>query len=180
MSGGAVILGIDQGVNLTGWCCGDGAAVPIAGAFRYDDLRPDDIIGLARRYRADLRRLHERFHFTHAIFEAPLLDRYRDKVLTLRRRYGIDMVLELLCDDLGVVCEEEPFGPIKRELAGWAGASKDDMVYAAQKLGIVLPVTKAAGKEDAADASAAWLIGVRLYARQHLPRWDQVLYSRRR
>ncbi len=175
-----MILGLDQGINLTGWCVGDGSAVPTAGAWRFDTIEAEDIGLLCHTYRTNLVQLVDRYGVTHVVFEAPLVDRYRDTVLTLRRRMGIDGVLEGYCYGRGIVCEEEPFGPIKRELGGFAGAKKADMVYAARKLGVQLPATQAAGMEDAADSAGAWLIGVRHYCKAHAARWDQVLYSRRR
>jgi hypothetical protein len=97
----------------------------------------------------------------------------------MRKRFGIDMMLECCCRDWGVVCEEEAFGVIKRSLAGFAGAKKADMVFAADKMGVELPKLPAHGREDAADAVGIWLVAIQHYARQHLAHWDQVLYSAR-
>jgi len=123
--------------------------------------------------------IHRERALTHLIYEAPILDRYRDKLNTIRRLYGMGFLVETWARVNGVVYAEEPVAVLKRELAGRAGASKDDMVYVARKCGLALPPTKADGLEDAADAFAAWLIGVRHFARAHLPTWDRKLYSPR-
>lgn len=174
-----VVAGFDQGTRLTGVTVGSGAETPFTTAWRFDKIDPDDHGALGLAYQLKLEELYEAHRFTHAIFEAPFLDRHRDKVNWLRQRFGIDMLLQTYCEGRGAVCEESPFGHLKRELAGYYSADKDAMVAAAERAGFVLPKTKADGREDAADSTAAWLIGVRLYARRHLAAWDTRLYSRR-
>jgi Holliday junction resolvasome RuvABC endonuclease subunit len=175
----AVVLGLDQGVTLTGWCVGDGSSTPAVGAWRFDDLAADDLAALGGRYLAQLRALNLAHGPTHCIYEAPFIDRYRDHVLSLRRRFGVDMLLEVFCAEQGIICEEAPFGALKKELGGSPKATKDDVVAGALRLGVALPKTKADGREDAADAAAAWLVGIRCYARQRLPNIDKRLYGRR-
>jgi Holliday junction resolvasome RuvABC endonuclease subunit len=69
---------------------------------------------------------------------------------------------------------------LKRELAGFSRAAKEDMVATALKVGIKLPETKDGGQEDAADAVAAWLTGIRAYARRDVrDAWDRRLHSPR-
>lgn len=175
----AIIAGIDQGITLTGWAVGDGSRAPAAAAWRFDDIAAEDEERLFVRYRDRLAGLHTDFGFTHLIFEEPFIDRYRDKQSSLARRFGLDAILQLFCADHGVICEQAPWGALKRALGGSPKASKDDMVAGALKLGVALPKTKADGREDAADASAAWLIGVGHYARQHQAALDRRLYSAR-
>lgn len=175
-----MILGLDQGIKLTGWCVGAGDGVPTAGAWRFDHIDPNDTPLLYSEYKSAFHRLLARFPaVSQVIYEAPFIDRYRDKVTSLRRRFGIDAVLELTCHEQNLIVEESPFGQLKRALAGFAKADKDDMVATALKLGVALPKTKADGREDAADAVAAWLIGVRHYAPRFQPEWDRRLYSPR-
>jgi Holliday junction resolvasome RuvABC endonuclease subunit len=175
-----VILALDQGINRTGYCVGAGDELPRAGAFRFEGIHPDDLGELAARYRIGVRSLIHEYRVSHVIYEAPFLARYRDRFIDVRRRAVIDGILEEMAYDMGLVCAEEPYGVVKRALAGFAGADKDDMVAAALKMGVELPKAKADGREDAADAVGVWLVGIQAWARRHQQQWDRVLYSGKR
>ena len=172
------ILGLDLGINRTGWCLGTGAMVPLAGAWVFNPTG-DSLGALGDAFSAKLLNLPGGAIPDVVLYEAPFLDRYRDKVIVLRKTYGLGFWLETWCRSAGIICEEVPFGKVKRELGGSATASKEDMVAAAKKCGVNLPPNANQGMEDAADAFGVWLIGVRLYARQFQPAWDRRLYSPR-
>lgn len=174
------LLGLDLGINRTGFAVGDGSADPEVGAWRFPPAG-EDLAALGVPFWRRLSALHARTPVGLVMYEAPLLDRYRDKVVVLRKTFGLGMLVETWAglQDPPIPCEEEPFGALKRELTGKAKAGKGDMVAVCERIGIPLPATKADGREDAADGFAAWLVAVRLHARQHLTAWDRRLYSRR-
>lgn len=172
-----MLAGLDLGSQLSGWCVGDGASVPIAGAWAFHQVE-DDLGALGVQLWDDLDRLHRRFGLTQIVYEAPIFVP-GDKLLKLRKLYGMGVVVETWARKNGVACNEASVKALKRRLAGAAGASKDDMVWAAEKMGVVLPEQINQGRRDAADAVAAWLVAVQFYARTHLSRWDRVLYSAR-
>jgi hypothetical protein len=172
-----VIIGWDIATHLTGWCAGTGETVPVADAFRLAD------VGLeygakAAEFRDLVHRVHRRFPATHWIFESPLLVP-GDKLATLRQIYGLEWQLEEIAHELGIICREETPRRVKMELAGFSKADKIDMVRCAEKIGVSLPATIEAGRYDAADATGAWKLGVRLYAPRFAPEWDRRLYSSR-
>src|ERR1700756_4475644 len=104
-AGAAVICGLDLGIHLTGWAIGDGSTVPQAGAWRFPDVG-SDLGELGKQFSHRLKDAVLDHGVTHVIYEAPFLDRYRDKVMYLRKRMGMDMILETLCSDyFGIVCE---------------------------------------------------------------------------
>jgi hypothetical protein len=75
-----------------------------------------------------------------------------------------------------IVTEPINLRKTKNELAGHAGAGKDEMVLAARRAGIALPPGDEA--KDAADAFAAWLVNVRENApRQWRDYWDRRIWS---
>lgn len=174
---GPVIAGLDIGINLTGFCVGDGSDIPKAGAWKFTEVG-SDLGDLAKQFDHACWAMIVDYGVTHIIYEAPFLNRYRDQVLYLRKRFGLDMHLEFLCATNGIICEEEPVSGVKKELAG-KKAAKADMVRAAEKIGVVLPAKDAWGREDAADAVGVWLVGIRHYAKQYQTRWDQALYGGR-
>ena len=179
------VLGLDLATRLTGWCAGDGLSVPTAGAFDLPqcgddigmmlDLLDHNIAGLLNRFEPGL-----------VVFEAPILPSggkggaaVMGTTMVRRKLFNLSGHVEFMCTRLGVPCIEEDVFKIKKELAGFAGAQKDDMVAAAQKVGIVLPASKTAGQEDAADAFGAWLLGLRKVDRAASANWDRVLHSSR-
>ena len=170
------LLGLDLGINRTGFCVGDGSTVPLASALRYEPVG-EHFGALGVPFKRDLIRLIGDHGVERVIYEAPLKLRH-DSMLTLRKIYGMGFLLETACAEIGVPCREEDPKPVKLELTGTRKADKDAMVLAARRAGISLPRTKADGMEDAADAFAVWLVAVRLYAKQHLPLWDQRIHGR--
>lgn len=136
----------------------------------------------------NLNLLLDRFRPSLVAFEAPILPSGGGKkgqgpvmgsLLTRRKLMNVAGHLEFVCYRRGIPCGEETVRTIKKELAGHGGATKADMVYAAQKCGVRLPETQAAGQEDAADAFGVWLLGLRHTNRTLSAQWDRRLYSAR-
>lgn len=179
-----VVGGFDQGINLTGWAVGAPDRLPTAGAWRFQP-EGDDLGLLGVAYRRNLETLHRLHGLTHAVYESPVISRFTSTDDYLRKRLGLDMVLEVFCADHGIVLVEEPFDALKKKLVSAhytrptgkkRHAQKLDMVAAARALGVALPLTKVAGIEDAADAVAAWLIGVETFAPEFAAAWNDALY----
>jgi crossover junction endodeoxyribonuclease RuvC len=187
-----VILGLDVATRC-GWAYGDGSARPTFGHYEGekcgDDLGPyfrafrNWLHGMVTRLKA----LAESWGQTlRVIFESPVFPKpflktapgrkpmivQHASIKDRRRLYGLVSIVELVCGDLGVLCYEEPVQALKQALTGKGNAEKEDMVRAAKKMGCEVQV------HDEADAIAAWLIGVRIYHRQHLHQWDALLYGR--
>ena len=152
--------------------------MPECSAWEYERVGAD--LGLLLElFDRDLSALAERLPPTHVIYEAPLLLKW-DKLPTLRRVYSMGAHLELWGRRRGVVVQEEDPKNLKRRLTGDSYAKKADMVRMAKRMGVRLPPGGAEGPAgDAADAYAAWLVGVTFHAKEHLPMLDQALYSRR-
>lgn len=172
-----MLLGLDLAPGLTGYCVGEGADVPLAGAWPFEYCG-DDLGQLAQALWHELAALHARRRLTWVLYEAPLLMPH-DTCMRLRKLYGMGVVVELFGKMHSIQVREASVQRLKRELAGKSFADKDAMVAMALKAGIELPKQINEGRRDAADAFAAWLIAVRLYAREHLPRWDRVIYGAR-
>lgn len=172
-----MIIGWDIATRLCGWCAGTGETVPVAGAFRLLTEYPD-CGKKAAEFRYRVLQIHGRFPATHWLMEGPLL-LPSDKLSTLRQIYGLEWQLEAIAYELGIKCEERPPGDVKLELAGNRKATKEDMIAMALKIGVTLPETLDLGRKDAADATGAWKLGVRLYAPKLSPEWDRRLYSAR-
>lgn len=207
MTAGGVILGLDLATRLTGYCVGNGRAHPTASAWRWPHVE-DDLGMLGALVRSDLTPLIRGHGVTHVIYEKPILvvapgadapdldtpavwkgrrggkqrrpGQRTDNLATIRKLYCLGGFVELVCRDLGVVCQEEDLGRVKKELTGDRHADKDRMVAAALACGIELPETLAAGQRDAADAFACWLVGVRLHTEFKVATaWDQRVYRAR-
>lgn len=171
-----MIVGFDISTKSTGYCAGTGACSPETDAWKYEQVE-DDLGLLLWLFDHDLTKLFDRVSPTHVLVEAPIM-MTRDKLLTVRKLYSMSAYLELFCRRRGVVCREETVFALKKRLTGSVKADKTEMVrMAKQKLRIALP--KGAGERDAADAVAAWLIGLDYYAPQHQPSWDKLLYGAR-
>lgn len=189
---------LDLASRKSGYCVGRGDTLPTAGAWLWPsfDLAPDDPKDDSWDYGSmldalyeDLNRLLDCHEPEMVGYEEPILvsggqnrrpGQYGDKLVNLRKLYPLGPFVEWVCKRRGIRCVEVDLRSIKRELAGFAAAGKNDMIAAAEKLGIALPETKAAGREDAADAAGGWLYLLRLYGdRQLSQEWDRRLWSRR-
>jgi hypothetical protein len=174
-----MIFAFDIATRSTGWCVGDGAEMPVVDYWQYEHVG-DYLSDLARVFRADLNRLEDRFGSpTHVVYEAPILTPH-DRLLPLRKIYGMGMVLEEWATDegRGAICEEIDLRTIKSRLTGSHKADKSQIVKMARAVGIRLPPGD--GAKDAADAFGAWLAGgVDHHAKQHQQKWDTLLYTGR-
>lgn len=176
--------GFDIASRLTGWCSGSGLTLPTAGAWSWPHVG-DDLGELLDLFDQDLHGHIERFKPTSVAYEAPLLLHGRgggraDSILPLRKIYSLGAHLEWVCRSRGIECAEVDIRAVKKELAGFGTAQKSDMVFAAEKLGVALPKTKAAGIEDAADALAVWLLLLRCREPRTSVKFDQALWSSRK
>jgi hypothetical protein len=169
-----MLVGFDLSTKRNGWCAGDGSILPTAGAFILKERENVGQMGV--EFQRHVLAIHERFPATHWVIEESILTP-RDQHWTLLRIYGVAFLLCVLGEKLGVECKFVHWSSVKAEFAG-VRAKKDDMIAMCERLGIALPPTKEAGKGDAADAAGVWKVGVRLFARQHLTRWDQAIYRR--
>lgn len=181
------VLGLDLATRLTGWCAGDGLSVPTAGAFELPQTG-EDIGEMLDLLDLHLAGLFERTRPSVVLFEAPILPsggRKGDKgavmgsALVRRKLMNLSGHVEFMCRRRGIEYFEDSVQGIKKELAGFAGAEKTDMVAAAQKVGVALPGTKSAGQEDAADAFGCWLLALRYADPAASANWDRVLHSSR-
>lgn len=182
-----MILTLDTSSRKNGYCAGDGTTIPVASAFILDQ-HGEDIGAMLDQFDTNVNLLLQRFQPTVCVFESPILPSGGGKgdkgpvmgsTLTRRKLFNVTGHFEWMCHTRGIRCGEEQAKTIKKELAGHGNASKDDMVAAAQKCGVVLPPTQAAGMEDAADAFGLWLIGLRKTNRTLSERWDKKLWSAR-
>lgn len=177
------LLALDLSSRLNGYAAGNGHSIPVAGAFTLAQ-HGEDLGAMLVELEDNLSSLIARFQPTACVYEAPILPSKGDKaamgsLLTRRKLMSVGSFVEYVCHRRGIMCGEEHVRTIKKELAGSAKASKDDMVYAAQKLGVILPKTDVAGKKDAADATGLWLLGLRRLNPRMSANFDRILWSSR-
>lgn len=169
-----VLAGFDLGMTITGWTVGDGASMPEVGHWKFDGCGRN-LGQLGDMFLRNLHTLHRRTGFTHVHAEEQILVRYRDKVLTLRKMYGLGMALQQFCFTRGIPFQEHGIAKLKRALAGDPKAEKADMIRVARKIGVPLP--PGAEAEDVADSFAAWYIGVGIDAKPHLQAWHRKIWG---
>lgn len=104
------------------------------------------------------------------------------QLVTTRKLHFLGPFLETICailieEGAPIDVREAHVAAIKNELAGSGKADKASMVYVARRAGIELP--SGAEAMDAADAFGLFVLAMRLWCPEHLPYWDQRLYSGR-
>jgi len=173
-----VILALDPATRLTGWCLGTGAGLPEVGAWRFEQVGAD--LGLlGHQLTKELQACWSRSQFGLVVYEAPILLSRKDDLLKLRKLYGLGVVIETWARSRGIDYREVSLQSVKKELTGNARAEKGDMVAAAERVGLKLPI-KTHGQEDAADAFAVWLLALRLYGDKKLASdWDRRIWAAR-
>lgn len=177
----------DLSPQFAGWCIGSGETTPTAGAHKFDDHGDDDLGALGAELWSVLDLLHQRFGFTTVGYEKPILvvnargkdgARRTDKLVDLRRIYGLGMVIETWCALHDIPCGEETVQAVKKAATGNQHAEKKDVADAMERLGIVLPATRGAGRWDAGDAAAGWLLSVRAWNPWLAERFDKLLFRK--
>lgn len=168
----------DIATRLTGWCSGNGEVRPEVGAFSFPHVG-DDYGRLGALFREALGYHFDRFQPVSVGYESPILVP-TDTLEKVRKIYGMGVILEAECHERGIPCWERDLRDLKREVTGNPHAEKADIVEVALMAGINLPATKAEGKEDAADAWAGWLIGIRELNPAISARWDSLIWSKGR
>lgn len=188
------IFGLDLAPRKCGWCAGDGSVIPTAGGFRLPGVQ-STFGELLELLRIEIDPLLVRFDPDVVMIEEAILptggfrgDGRAAMGTTEQRRIQmaqgpfVEWLALKHADRRGrpiIIEEASPFD-VKYALTGNKKADKDtDMVPAAERLGIVLPKLKVEGREDAADAAGAWLVGVRLYAKEYLAAWDRRVFAPR-
>ena len=127
----------------------------------------------------------DRFQPEWLVFEAPILvhkskhSQRNDKLEDVARMLGLTAHVEWVCFRRGIECRRVDLRKVKKELAGFGGANKDDMVAAAEKIGLRLPASPQRAREDASDAFGAWLLLLRARYPSLSARFDSALYGRR-
>lgn len=189
MARAPVLTFLDPGSARTGYCFGDGTRLPRAGAWTF--AQTGDNYGRVLRQLADALEAHIEAHRPDevcyeepiVIFNQPYRDasgmtRYRnDNLATLRKTIPLGPRIEEVCDRHDIPCHETSIASVKKELSGLRTASKDEMVAAAEKLGVMLPEGPA--RKDAADAVGGWLLLLRLRNRVCSERFDRALHGAR-
>jgi len=173
-----LIIGFDLATRLCGWCAGTGAETPIAGAFEI--VERQHLGRMGAEFQRHVMAVQRRFNATHWVVEKPLL-LPTDTLHKLERLYGPAFLLWTLAEKLGVECAGVDQSTVKSDFTGMKPrqVDKDVMIAMALKLGVTLPAMKVDGRADAADAVGVWKVGVRLFARSHLAKWDAAIYGRR-
>lgn len=177
-----VYAGLDLATHYSGWTVGDGESLPAVGHWTWKPVghRLGEIVDLADR---SFNRLLRERPFTHLCYEGPLLMHRGRKGAPpadpwfLRKINAITGHIEWLCMRHGIWCKEVSVPEVKAALAGFSGASKDDQIAAALKVGLTLCAGEAS--KDEADSFGVWLALVRDRDRRLGERWDRVLHGRR-
>lgn len=190
-----MIVGWDLAPRKCGWCAGDGSKVPLAGGFRLPGIG-SNFGELLEALRVGVETVHDRFEPDVVMIEGAILPSGHGTAVmgsTEQRRIQMaqgPFVEWLILDrarrrQRAIICQEADPYEVKYALTGSKrpGRNSDEqkaaMVAAAEKIGVSLPAQKVDGREDAADAVGAWLVGVRYHAKTYLPHWDRLVFSRR-
>lgn len=175
-----MILGLDI-ATCTGFAYGDGSALPTVGHIQLPAAQDGDRGDLFSTFRKWLLRTLAEVQPTMVMFEQPIMPKpfikdgrvmFPSKIDTTLILQGLVAILEVECYDRGIPCKYTTVGEVKKQLTGKGKAEKADMVRAAKRAGLRITV------DDEADAFGVWLVGVRYYAKQHLHRFDQLLWGR--
>jgi Holliday junction resolvasome RuvABC endonuclease subunit len=127
----------------------------------------------------------DRFEPEALVFEAPILvhkskwSKRNDRLEDVARTLAMCGHVEWLCRSRGVDYSSVDLRDVKKELAGFGGADKNDMVAAAEKIKLQLPASPKRAREDSADAFGAWLLLLRARNRSLSARFDSALYGSR-
>jgi Holliday junction resolvasome RuvABC endonuclease subunit len=127
----------------------------------------------------------DRFEPEWLVFEGPILvhkskhSQRNDKLEDVARMLALTGHVEFVCHRRGIECRRVDLRKVKKELAGFGQADKDDMVAAAEKIGLRLPASPKRAREDASDAFGAWLLLLRARYPSLSARFDSALYGRR-
>lgn len=179
----------DPASRLFGWAAGDGTSNPAVGAWSYNHVG-EDIGLLLHLVDRDLNAHIDEYAPDAVAYESPILVigakrkdpktgkvyTHTDKLPKIRRLYNLGGHIEFVCRRRDILCFEVSLFDMKRELAGMAHADKETMVAVAEKIGIALPEI---GKEDAADALAAWLLLLRKFSPALSARFDAKIWGAR-
>jgi Holliday junction resolvasome RuvABC endonuclease subunit len=127
----------------------------------------------------------DRFEPAALVFEAPILvhkskwSQRNDRLEDVARTLAMCGHVEWLCRSRGIEYSSVDLRAVKKELAGFGGADKDDMVAAAEKIRLRLPASPKRAREDASDAFGAWLLLLRAKDRSLSARFDSALWGSR-
>lgn len=172
-----MLLCLDLGTK-TGWCAGRGDILPTVGTI-YLPSTGDDCGAYGAAARRELHLIMARWAPDVVIFEAPVLPS-TTTLATTRKLQGLAMMVELVCHDLEIPCQEEFLQTVKLTMTGKGNASKQMMVDAARRMGLD-PRTynqrnnrtgEMEEASDEADAAGIWLCGLQHHASRYLHHWQ--------
>lgn len=168
-----------------GWCAGDGRQLPGCGAWPFPRPRPEEIGLLLDLFDTQLNIMIDRFMPEAIAFEAPILvhkskwSQRNDRLEDVARTLAMTGHVEFVCQRRGIDCSQADLRDVKKELAGFSSAEKDDMIAAAEKVGLSLPASPQRSREDAADAFGVWLLLLRQFSPLLSQRFDSALWGSR-
>lgn len=179
------ILALDL-ATCTGWVEGDGSGIPDHGYLELpppvDGDRGPAFSALRSFLVRRISKLQEKGLRVAVAFEQPLLPRaflkggkiiYPTNISATLMLQGLAAIAEQVAHEMGCECGHADVGTVKKALAGFGGADKDDMVFVARKVGLTIE------KHDTADAFGVWLAALPHYHRHHSEAWDRRIWSSR-
>lgn len=169
----------DTGPHLTGWCVGDGSQIPEVGVWEFTE-EGDDYGALGCQLLRKMTAFHAEYAPDEVCYEAPLhivkkagRPGRTDTLPFLRRRYGMDFLIETFFVNKGATVRQIDLRWIKKELTGDVYGDKKDMVAVARRIGLALPPGD--GAKDATDAFGAWLVRLREIDPKASAHWDEIV-----
>jgi hypothetical protein len=179
------ILALDLATRF-GWCAGDGQALPEVG---YVDLPPASgnirgpmFLALRRWLIAKIRELRADGSDLAMVFEQPIMPKpflkagqiiMPTSINTTLTLQGLVAIAQGVAEEAGLIYGHVDVSSVKKELAGFGGAAKADMVFVARKVGLTIAV------HDEADAFGVWLVGLRTHNRPASAKFDQMIWGAR-
>lgn len=168
-----------------GWTAGDGSQLPGCGAWPFERPQPHEIGLLIDLFDRQLNLMIDRFRPEALAFEKPILvhkskwTERNDRLEDVSRTLAMTGHVEFVCHRRGIDCYQVDLRDVKKELAGFSAADKDDMIAAALKVGLALPASPKRAREDAADAFGVWLLLLRRFSPLLSQRFDSALWGSR-
>ena len=99
---------------------------------------------------------------------------YPTRIETTLLLQGLAAIAEQVADEMGIECYHSDVSTVKKQLAGFGGADKADMMYVARKVGLLVTVS------DEADAFGVFLVGIReLHPHATSAKWDSLIWGSR-
>lgn len=181
----AQYLFLDMATTV-GWCAGSGRGLPAVGHVTLpspnDGYRGRMFLAFHGFLTAKIEALQVGGSTVVLGFEQPIMPKpfFKGGKIIMPTNINVTLVLQglaavaqLVAEQMGVTYRRYDVSAIKKELAGFGGADKDDMMFVARKVGLTIDV------HDEADAFGGYLLMLREFNKAASADFDRLVWSSR-